>query len=232
MRLCFRPVIGSRLPISFQRRWATTLTRIVGGPNGIERSEIWVGELSMTRLRRIDSGAVGAIDPGGRDAVLYVHGGGFEIGGGEMYVGFASWIATVTGADVYLPDYRLAPEHPQPAPTDDAFVAYRAVLELGHDPHRTAVIVFLARRCKSRSVRYCRPHSARFSIKRYEATPTRGLRSSASTDPASGSGPETSRRVSRTSVLRSARRAHRRRSARAARSRKCSGPSTSDARST
>jgi len=24
MRLCFRPVIGSRLPISFQRRWATT----------------------------------------------------------------------------------------------------------------------------------------------------------------------------------------------------------------
>jgi acetyl esterase/lipase len=140
MRLFFRPVIGSRLPISFQRRWAAALTRIVGGPKGIERSEIWIGELSMTRLRRIDSGVVGAIDPGGRDAVLYVHGGGFEIGGGEMYVGFASWIAAVTGADVYLPDYRLAPEHPQPAPTDDAFAAYRAVLELGHDPHRTAVI--------------------------------------------------------------------------------------------
>ena len=126
MRLLFRPVIGSGLPISFQRRWAATLTRIVPGPKRIERSEIWAGELSMTRLRRDDSGAVGAIDPGGRDAVLYVHGGGFEIGDGEMYVGFASWIASVTGADVYLPDYRLAPEHPQPAPTDDAFAAYRA----------------------------------------------------------------------------------------------------------
>ena len=56
-----------------------------------------------------------------------------------MYVGLASWLASATGADVYLPDYRLAPEHPQPAPTDDLFAAYRAVLELGHDPERTAV---------------------------------------------------------------------------------------------
>jgi len=140
LRLLFRPVIGSRLPISFQRRWATALTRVVGGPRGIERSEIWVGELSMTRLRRADADAVGAVDPSGRDAVLYLHGGGFEIGGGEMYVGFASRVAAVTGADVYLPDYRLAPEHPQPAPTDDAFAAYRSVLELGHDAARTAVV--------------------------------------------------------------------------------------------
>ncbi|MEZ5073463.1 MAG: alpha/beta hydrolase [Solirubrobacterales bacterium] len=140
LRLFFRPVIGSRLPISFQRRWAEAMTRILGRPRGIERSEIWVGELSMKRLRAAEAGAVGAIDASGRDAVLYIHGGGFEIGGGEMYVGFASSIASVTGADVYLPDYRLAPEHTQPAPTDDAFAAYRAVLELGHDPRRTAVI--------------------------------------------------------------------------------------------
>ena len=57
-----------------------------------------------------------------------------------MYAGFASWLAIVTGADVYLPDYRLAPEHTQPAPTDDVFAAYRAVLELGHQPGRTAVV--------------------------------------------------------------------------------------------
>jgi acetyl esterase/lipase len=140
VRLFVRPVLGSRLPIGFQRRWMTAMTRIVGGPNGIERSEVWAGELSMTRLRRADSEAVGAVDPGGRDAVLYVHGGGFEVGGGEMYAGFASWLAAVARADVYMPDYRLAPEHAQPAPTDDVFAAYRAVLELGHDATRTAVI--------------------------------------------------------------------------------------------
>jgi monoterpene epsilon-lactone hydrolase len=140
MRLSFRPIVGSRLPIGFQRRWTAAMTRILGRPKGIERSEIWAGELPMKRFRRSGGDTVGAIDPAGRNAVLYIHGGGFEIGGGEMYVGFASRIAAVTGADVYLPDYRLSPEHPQPAPTDDAFAAYRAILELGYDPGRIAVI--------------------------------------------------------------------------------------------
>ena len=140
LRLFVKPVLGSRLPITFQRRWIAAITKAVGGPKGVERSEIWVGELPVLRLRRTDPDAVGAVDPAGRDAILYVHGGAFEIGGGDMYAGFASALAVATGADVYLPDYRLAPEHSQPAPTDDVFAAYRAVLELGHLPGRTAVV--------------------------------------------------------------------------------------------
>ena len=140
LRLFFRPVVGSRLPIGFQRRWAAAITKVAGGPRGVVRSEIWVGELPVLRLRKAEPGSVGAVDPAERDAILYVHGGAFEIGGGDMYAGFASRLAAATGADVYLPDYRLAPEHTQPAPTDDVFAAYRAVLELGHRPGRTAVI--------------------------------------------------------------------------------------------
>jgi acetyl esterase/lipase len=139
LRLFFKPVIGSRLPIGLQRRWAEAMTRVLGGAGGVERSELWAGELSIQRFRPAGAG-VGPVDPSARDAILYVHGGGYEIGGGGMYAGFATRIAALTGADVYLPDYRLAPEHSQPAPTDDAFAAYRAVLELGHDPRRTAVV--------------------------------------------------------------------------------------------
>jgi len=139
LRLFFRPVIGSRLPIGFQRRWAAAMTRTMGAARGVERSELWAGELSISRFRPAGE-EVGPVDPSVRDAILYIHGGGFEIGGGDMYAGFASRIAAITGADVYMPDYRLAPEHTQPAPTDDAFAAYRTVLELGHDPRRVAVL--------------------------------------------------------------------------------------------
>jgi monoterpene epsilon-lactone hydrolase len=138
--LFFKPVMGSRLPLGFQRRWFVGLARLAGRPRGIERSEVWVGSMPMSRLRKPSGDQVGAIDPAERDAVLYVHGGGFVAGGGETYIGLASWLADATGADVYMPGYRLAPEDPQPAPTDDIFAAYRAVIELGHEPGRLAVI--------------------------------------------------------------------------------------------
>src|ERR671920_610373 len=67
-------------------------------------------------------------------------GGCFVAGGGSTYEGFAAWIAEITGADVYLPDYRLAPEHPYPAPLDDLFEAYRVVLGLRHPAKRVAIL--------------------------------------------------------------------------------------------
>lgn len=140
LRLLFKPVMGSRLPLGFQRRWFVILARIVGRPSGIERSDLWVGSVPMSRLRKPSGDQIGLIDPAERDAILYVHGGAFVIGGAETHIDFASWLAEATGADVYIPDYRLAPEHPQPAPTDDIFAAYRAVIEFGHDPGRLAVI--------------------------------------------------------------------------------------------
>jgi epsilon-lactone hydrolase len=75
-----------------------------------------------------------------RDAILLCHGGNFVSGGSRTHGAFAAWVARVTGADVYLPAYRVAPEHPHPAATDDLFTAYRAVLDLGHEPGRCAVM--------------------------------------------------------------------------------------------
>jgi len=140
LRLFFKPMAGSSLPLSVKRRWMAFLTKVVGGPRGIERSDLYAGGLRIARFRRAEPGAIGPQDAAERDAILFVHGGGFELGGGDTYAGFAGWIAEMTGADVYMPDYRLAPEDPQPAPTDDAFAAYRTILELGHSPDRLAVV--------------------------------------------------------------------------------------------
>ncbi len=60
--------------------------------------------------------------------VLYLHGGGYQVGSVAVYRGFAAQIARAWQADVALVEYRLAPEHPFPAATDDVFAAYRSLL--------------------------------------------------------------------------------------------------------
>lgn len=60
-----------------------------------------------------------------RRAILYLHGGGFVMGSPRIYRALATSLAKRTRAVVYLPDYRLAPEHPFPAAPDDCLRCYR-----------------------------------------------------------------------------------------------------------
>ncbi|NMO90492.1 alpha/beta hydrolase [Actinomycetospora sp. TBRC 11914] len=64
--------------------------------------------------------------PGGRASgalVVFVHGGGWVLGGGGAYDPVARRLAEDTDAVVVAVDYRLAPEHPFPAPHDDVLAA-------------------------------------------------------------------------------------------------------------
>jgi len=63
--------------------------------------------------------------------VMHLHGGWFNWGSAKAYRNFAGQIAARAGAAVFVPDYRLAPEHPFPAAADDALAAYRALVERG-----------------------------------------------------------------------------------------------------
>lgn len=63
--------------------------------------------------------------------LLYLHGGAFMAGKTQTYHPFCGKLAQLLNADVFLADYRLAPEHPFPAPLDDAFNAYRTLLDDG-----------------------------------------------------------------------------------------------------
>jgi acetyl esterase len=60
--------------------------------------------------------------------VLYLHGGGFVVGGLESHDDICAEICKATGFRVVAADYRLAPEHLHPAAYDDALAAARAVL--------------------------------------------------------------------------------------------------------
>ncbi len=60
--------------------------------------------------------------------ILYFHGGGFVLGSRASHDAVARRLAIGTGADVVSVDYRLAPEHPFPAATDDALAAWHHVV--------------------------------------------------------------------------------------------------------
>ncbi len=67
-----------------------------------------------------------------RGAMLFVHGGGFVIGSSKAYRSLAARLSEATGQRVFVPDYRLAPEHPYPAALDDVTdVYYALVAEFG-----------------------------------------------------------------------------------------------------
>lgn len=74
-------------------------------------------ELSMPENARTDA------------IIIYIHGGGLVCGTAETSRGYASMLAGETKIPVYSLSYRLAPEHKCPAPIEDCFAMYKAVVE-------------------------------------------------------------------------------------------------------
>lgn len=59
--------------------------------------------------------------------LIYYHGGGFVIGTIETHDSTCRRMCNISGCQVISIEYRLAPEHPFPAPVDDAVAAFRHV---------------------------------------------------------------------------------------------------------
>lgn len=72
-------------------------------------------------------------------AILYLHGGGYVICSLESHRHLAAEAGRASGTRTLAIDYRLAPEHPFPAPVEDTVAAYRYLLESGLKPNRIAL---------------------------------------------------------------------------------------------
>src|SRR5580704_3496313 len=73
--------------------------------------------------------AVCAVESPAR-VILYLHGGGFFMGSPASYRNRAMRLSYRCQAEVFVPDYRLAPEHQYPAAHDDTLVAWGFVKAL------------------------------------------------------------------------------------------------------
>ncbi|MGE0418846.1 MAG: alpha/beta hydrolase, partial [Acetobacteraceae bacterium] len=75
-----------------------------------------------------------------QDAViLYVHGGGYVIGSLDSHRHMVAEIGRRSAVRMLALEYRLAPEHPFPAPVEDTVAAYRFLLESGFNPGRILI---------------------------------------------------------------------------------------------
>ncbi|PWK83766.1 acetyl esterase/lipase [Lentzea atacamensis] len=75
--------------------------------------------------------------------LVYIHGGGFVLGDLDMFHAIVLRLVDELGIVIVSVDYRLAPEHPFPAPVEDCYAALKWVAakadELGVDPRRIGV---------------------------------------------------------------------------------------------
>ena len=74
--------------------------------------------------------------PGMVGTVVYMHGGGFVVGGLESHDDVCAEICAATGMRVVSVDYRLAPEHRHPAAFNDCLAAVQAL----HGDHGPLVL--------------------------------------------------------------------------------------------
>jgi acetyl esterase/lipase len=95
----------------------------VKAPSGVTFREDILGGVSGWWCRPA------SVRPG--EAVLHLHGGWFNWGTAQAYRHLVGHIAAEAQVEAFVPDYRLAPEHPFPAAIEDAEACYRELVNRG-----------------------------------------------------------------------------------------------------
>jgi len=94
------------------------------------------GDLALRIYRPVNPAAT-------RPGIYFIHGGGMVLGNLDTDHLTAVMLCETLGAAVVSVDYRLAPEHPYPAGTDDCFAGLEWTAahadEIGFDPSRLAL---------------------------------------------------------------------------------------------
>lgn len=82
---------------------------------------------------------VDAPDADAQRAILYFHGGGFQVGSVRSHRELMAGLSKAAQCRVLGVDYRLAPEHRYPAALDDASAAWQWLVDQGFAPRHIAL---------------------------------------------------------------------------------------------
>jgi cation diffusion facilitator CzcD-associated flavoprotein CzcO/acetyl esterase/lipase len=111
-----KPMFSPTRTVAAQRRRVELLARSQPLPRGVRREPVAHGEWLHPDAPPVRAGSV-----------LYLHGGAYCVGSPASHRSLTMRLARETGLPVLALDYRLAPEHPWPAPVEDALAAFDAM---------------------------------------------------------------------------------------------------------
>ena len=120
-----RPFIQSR-PLEFSRTSQDRLGKIM---QATRKHDVVALDVELDKFR---AAWILPRDELRYGAILYLHGGGYTCGTLDYAKGFASVLPSLRECG-FCQAYRLALEHPYPAALEDAYSAYRFLIEEGYD---------------------------------------------------------------------------------------------------
>ena len=138
-----RPPLSGRAPAEARAELRQSARAVAGPPipvAGVQETTVAGAEGPLRARLYVPEEAQGG-EPAA--LIVYYHGGGWVAGDLDTHDQPCRLLARTSGARVLSVDYRLAPEHPFPAPVEDALAAFRDAVasagRLGVDPARVAV---------------------------------------------------------------------------------------------
>ena len=96
-------------------------------------------EVTPVQASGVDCRWIAAPDVRDGAAIVFFHGGGYQIGSLASHHNVMARLSEYSGSRVLGVNYRLAPEHRFPAPVDDALAAYRWLLAQGVEPAKISL---------------------------------------------------------------------------------------------
>jgi Esterase/lipase len=121
--------------------WNKVLDEIRSNMEHLKTKGIPIGVMmTKEKVNGVNCEVIKPDRPSGNEVVLYFHGGGFCLGIYDTNREFVAQIAKRLNREIYLPDYRLAPENPYPAALDDAEAIYLGLLERGYQSDQIIIM--------------------------------------------------------------------------------------------
>jgi epsilon-lactone hydrolase len=134
MRLFFRPVVGLLARMSEERLMTVQLKAAVGD------RQVEGMSCGFDIINGVPCSIVGERNERSNLAILYLHGGAFVFPASHRQLSLLARLCKDLKAIGFMPDYRLAPQHPAPAALDDCERAYAGLAQYGYSPDRIVIV--------------------------------------------------------------------------------------------